>query len=344
MRRRLLTLPAATVVVGIVCALAWPGTAFAGGGPNLSFQVTDARAYGYKASIAQPVIQAAPKCNPKKDKYHCQGYNHRKNCPAKFAFGARRQPNDPQPPAGVDGASGGAGQGAGNDPAGAGVPQSSAVRLNRLLADGSLGRVGNVLTSNGLASLQYVELGTPPWNGFDDAHTETDAFTNQANYEERCYPKGSSAKTNDYAHMFSHSFKRPATLHYTECWRSQCQFPNGPRSPTANHRVSDVHLWENGNVVNGVMSAQLEHLTFFSGKLPFEIDDLQTYATFSSDGSPSGLHWNVSTSAQGVHLGGQPVNLPEGQSIELGTTQEGAAVGLAGPYVDASKAGGDLPI
>ena len=349
--RRLFALPATAALLAIVASVGWAGSAQASSGPQMAFQIADARAYVYKFSVPQPVVQVAPKCtnNPKQDKYHCQGYNHHPNCPKKPAIGPSGQPPNPQPPANVDGASGGAGEGAGHDPNGTGVPQSSAVRVNRLLSDGSLGREGSILTSNGLASLQYTELGTPPWESSssdpDASHTETDAFTNQDNYEERCFPTGKDAKPNgDYAHMFSHSYPKPETSHFAECFQSQCQAPNGAGSPTANHGESEVHLWQNGGVVDGVMSAHLEHVTFFGGQLPLEISDLQTYVTFESDGTPSGLHWNVVTSAQGVTLGGQPLNMPEGQSIELGAGDQAASVGMAGPYVDAPKDGGSLTI
>src|SRR5438309_2078412 len=274
MTRRLFALPAAALLLAIVASVGWSGTALASGGPQLTYQIADARAYGYKFSVAQPVVQIAPKCpnNPKADRYHCQGYNQNPNCPPKVAVGTNGQPPDPQPPANVDGQSGGAGQGAGHDPNGTGVPQSSAVRVNRLLSDASLGREGDILTSNGLASLQYTELGTPPWESSssdpDASHTETDAFTNQANYEERCYatdsngnydPKQSSnVKPGDsFAHMFSHSYPKPETFHYAECFQSQCQLPNGSGNPIIDHGVTEVHLWQNGGVVDGVLSAEL---------------------------------------------------------------------------------------
>ena len=63
-----------------------------------TYQISDARAYEYKASIPPPVIQAAPKCNPKKDKYKCQSYNQHPNCPKNVAIGRHRQPPDPQEP------------------------------------------------------------------------------------------------------------------------------------------------------------------------------------------------------------------------------------------------------
>src|SRR2546430_2256896 len=218
--RRIATIPIIAAALCVISALGWSGPAQASSS-QLTYQISDARAYGYKASIAQPVIQAAPKCAQNPDKYHCRDYDHKKNCPNKIAIGATALPPDPQPPEGVDGQHGGAGQSAGNG--NSGVPQSSAVRLNRLFSDGALGREGNVLASNGVSSLQYVDLGSPPWN--PEAHTETDAFSNLPKYEERCYetgsngnydPKASShAKPGDsYAHMFSHSLKGPETVFF----------------------------------------------------------------------------------------------------------------------------------
>src|SRR5437867_6161172 len=97
MSRRIITLPVATIVLAFLAAIGWSGAASAGS-QQITFQVSDARAYGYKASIAQPVIQAAPKCDPKADKYHCDGYDHKKNCPPKVAFGAKQDPPDPKAP------------------------------------------------------------------------------------------------------------------------------------------------------------------------------------------------------------------------------------------------------
>src|SRR5205085_2720392 len=123
--RRIVTIPIISVALSVVAALGWSGPAQASSN-QLTYQISDARAYAYKASISQPVIQAVgpfTACEPKQDKYHCQDYNHKKNCPPKVAFGAKGLPPDPQPPADVDGISGGAGQGAGTDPTGTGVPQ-----------------------------------------------------------------------------------------------------------------------------------------------------------------------------------------------------------------------------
>src|SRR5207244_4106410 len=122
----------------------------------------------------------------------------------------------------------------------------------------ALGRAGDVLQANGLAALQYTDLGGPPWtNAY--SHTETDAFTNQDNYEERCYatdsngnydPKASSnAKPGDsFAHFYSHSFTTPETDHYAECFQSQCQFYFGI---TASHAVTQVHIQQTADTVTG---------------------------------------------------------------------------------------------
>jgi hypothetical protein len=346
--RRIASIPIIATALCVISALGWSGSAQASSS-QLNYQISDARAYGYKASIAQPVIQAAPKCAQNPDKYHCRDYDHKKNCPNKIAIGAKKLPADPQPPEGVDGQHGGAGQGAGNG--NSGVPQSSAVRLNRLFSDGALGREGNVLASNGVSSLQYVDLGSPPWN--PEAHTETDAFSNLPKYEERCYetgsngnydPKASShAKPGDsYAHMFSHSQKGPETDAYTECFQSQCQFNTAPLSPAAAHGLTQVHLQQTGDTVRGVLSAELEDLNFGNGG--FVIKELKSYATFESDGTAQGLRWNVVTTAQGVTLGGQPINFPQGQSIEIGAGDQGVSIGMAGPYVSTAKDGSTLTI
>jgi hypothetical protein len=342
MRRRLLLLPVAAMVLSILGGLAGPGPAAAGSKEELTFQVSDARAYGYKVSIPQPVIQVAPKCDPKSDPYKCDGYDHRKNCPPKVDIGATALPPDPASPQNADGITGGAGDNAGNSPTGTGVPQSSAVRLNQLLSLGALGRVDRVLTANGLASYTYTELATPPWD--NEGHTETDAFTNANNYEERCYPTKQDAEGGtDYAHFFSHSLEAPGTDHFSECFETQCQLSAGPLQPTAEHGVTQVHLELDGGVVCGVMSALLENLEF-PGGFPLTIHELRSYASFETDGTSSGLKWNVISVAQGAEFAGQPINLPQGQSIEFGAGDQAFSFGMAGPYVSTAKDGSDLRI
>jgi hypothetical protein len=353
--RRLLALPVLAVLLGSIAAISWSTPAMAKGGPQVTFQISDARAYAYKASISQPVIQAAnpfTACMPKQDKYHCTDYNHKKDCPSSVAFGTKKLPPDPQPPANVDGISGGAGDNAGEDPNGTGVPQSSAVRLNRVLTDAALGREGNVLAANGLGALAYTELASPPWGGKSqsgagdaDAYTQTDAFTNQSNYEERCSPEPAkdSVKKDDYAHEYSRSFKTPATDHYAECFQTQCNFGLGDYTgATADHAVTQVHLENTGGTVSGVLSAMLQDVKFPGGF--FQVDELQSYVKFESDGTASGLRWQVISSAQGAHFAGQPVNLPTGRSIELGAGDQQMAVGFAGPYVSAPKDGSQLTV
>jgi hypothetical protein len=351
--RRIATVPILSMALAIVSALSWSGTAQASAS-HLTYQVSDARAYAFKASVPPPVIQAAPKCDPKADKFHCQSYYQRPNCPKKVAIGPKGEPPDPRPPDNADGYSGSAGQGEGNDPSGTGVPQSSAVRVNQLIADGSIGREGNVVSSNGFATIQYTDLGTPPWNGNEDGYTETDAFTNQANYQERCSPNPGqkSVQSGNYAHQWDHSYMGPATSGDIQCFGNQCKFcatyvceadPTGLfYAATATHAESQTHLWQSGEVVNGLLSTVVQNLTFPGGQL--EIDQLQTYVSFQSDGTADGLRWKVISTAQGVHLGGQPINLPPGQSLEIGGGDQSAAIGMAGPYVKADKDGSALTV
>src|SRR5438552_624468 len=163
MTRRLAAVPALTLLLAGVATFGWTGAARAAG-DQLTFQVSDAEAYAYKASIPQPVVQIAPKCDPKTDKkFHCDSYVEQPNCPAKIAFGADALPPDPQPPQTVsgNGVSGGAGDTKGEDPTSTEVPQSSSIRLHRNYANGQLGSSSGVLVSNGLASLQYTDLGGP---------------------------------------------------------------------------------------------------------------------------------------------------------------------------------------
>jgi hypothetical protein len=348
MIRRLAALPAMVLLLAGFTTIGWSSVARASG-EQLTYQVSDAEAYAYKASIPQPVVQAAPKCNPKTDKkFHCDTYDPQPNCPPKIAIGASALPADPQPPANVQGISGGAGDTEGQDPTQTNVPQSSSIRLHRLYANGQLGDASGILAANGLASLQYTDLGSPPWtNGY--SHTETDAFTNQDNYEERCYATDSNGNYNakasgnakpgdSYAHFFSHSFTAPATDEFSECFQSQCQFYFGI---TASHGVSQLHLEQTGDTVRGVLSADLVGLQF-PGGFPLEIKELQTYAEFESNGTADGLRWQAVTSAHGATLAGQPINLPTGKSFEFGQGDQAVAFGLSGPYVTASKDGSDL--
>src|SRR5437588_3172977 len=102
MIRRLATIPAVLAVLAGSAALGWTGTAHASG-QQLTYQVSDAEAYAYKASIPQPVIQAAPKCDPKNPgpnygKYKCDSFDQEPNCPPKIAFGSAVLPPDAQAP------------------------------------------------------------------------------------------------------------------------------------------------------------------------------------------------------------------------------------------------------
>ena len=354
MLRRLAAAPVLTLLVAGFAMIGWSSPARAGG-TSLTFQISDAEAYAYKASIPQPVVQVAPKCDPKKPgaaygKYGCNTYDQEPNCPAKISFGADALPPDPQAPQTVatDGIHGGAGDTEGEDPTTSNVPQSSSIRLHRMYANGQLGSSSGVLAASGLASLQYTDLGGPPWtNAY--SHTETDAFTNQDNYEERCYetdsngnydPKASSnAKSGDsYAHFFSHSFTSPANDEYSECFQSQCQLFFGV---TASHGLSQLHLEQSGDTVTGVLFSQLNDVQF-PGGFPLEIHNLVTYGQFESNGTKDGLKWQIVTSAQGASLAGQPLNLPTGKSFEFGQGDQAISYGVAGPYVTAAKDGSTL--
>ena len=352
MSKRLAAVPAVVLLLSGLAMFGWTGAARAAG-DQLTYQVSDAEAYAYKASIPQPVVQAAPKCDPKTDKkFHCDTYDQHPNCPSAIAFGADTVPPDPQAPqtVGTDGVSGGAGDTEGQDPTTTNVPQSSSIRLHRLYANGQLGSSSGVLGANGLSSLQYTDLGGPPWtNGY--SHTETDAFTTQDNYEERCYatdsngnydPKASSnAKAGDsFAHFLSHSFTTPGTDDYSECFQSQCQFYFGI---TASHGLSQLHLEQTGDTVRGVLYARLDDLVF-PGGAPLAIHELQTYAEFESNGTADGLKWEAVTSAQGATLAGQPINMPTGKSFEIGSGDQAVAFGVAGPYATADKDGSTLHI
>src|SRR5437867_859693 len=116
MPRRLAAVPIVALLLAAFSGAGWTGVAHAAG-QVLTYQVSDAEAYAYKASIAQPVIQAAPKCADSPfPKYGCDTYDHKPNCPKTVAFGPSAEPPDPQPPPNVDESSGGSGDTAGQDP------------------------------------------------------------------------------------------------------------------------------------------------------------------------------------------------------------------------------------
>jgi hypothetical protein len=296
----------------------------------LTYSIRDARAYAFKVSLSKQELQlaqTAKPCDPKTDPYGCDTsrYNHKLNCPAQVALGRTKQGPEAEPAANSIVVSGGSSDHLGNEP-----NQSSPVRYNRLLSLGRLGHTGDFPSAGGFASDVYVDLSgrqTP------EAHTQSEAFSNLPDYEERCYPTPFNA--NSFEHFLSRSGDGPGTYHLSECFGSQCTFGAGI---SVEHAVSIVDLREKAGVVTGAIQSELQGLSLVPGAL--SIDALSTYISVRSDGTPSGMKWSVATTVAGVKVAGQKVALPLGTTLPLGQV----TIGVVQPYVAVADAGHDLSI
>jgi hypothetical protein len=209
--------------------------------------------------------------------------------------------------------------------------QSSPIRLNRLLSIGRLSRSGAYVGAGGLASDQYVDLSgrrTPA------AHTQSEASSNLADYEERCYPIG-DFNPNSYEHFLSRSGTSPRTYDLSECVGSQCTFGAGVQVERA---ISVVDVREEGDAVIARARSTLLGLELIPGTL--RIDALTSYLTVRSDGTSKGLRWSVATTLSGITLAGQKIALPLNQALPLGDT----TIALAQPYVKPAENGHVLRI
>ena len=147
--------------------------------------------------------------------------------------------------------------------------QSSPVRLNRLLSLGRLGHSGAFPSAGGFASDQYVDLNgrrTPA------AHTQSEAFSNLPDYEERCNPVPTSASSS-YEHFLSRSGDGPATYHLSECFGSQCTFGAGV---SVEHARSVVDMYEKNGVVTATVQSGLQGLDLIPGTVGADV--LSTYS------------------------------------------------------------------
>jgi hypothetical protein len=338
--RRLL---AATSLALLLALVAAPSAS--GAEAELTFNITDTRAYAYKISVGKEVIQVAglSPCNKQTDPYGCDKnrYNQQPNCPPPKAVALM-----PDPVKGVDLKSGGAGQGtgptSGREPEGA-----SPVKINELLTVGTITKAGPFLGSGGVASDTFVDL---DGRANPEAHTESDAFvTNKNSQEERCDP----ANAASYVHAVSKSGQKPETYSFVECTDEfQPQEPRCGRSgstegrPSAKKAYSIVHLYESGGKVIARLKSFVSNMTMGSGTQSLGVESMTTYLSLESDGTRSGLKWSAISSASGVTLGGQPITLRPGDTVEapggcappagcVGPTH----VGLAGPYVSTSQDG-----
>lgn len=324
---------ATLIAVALPALLTAPASA-----QDLTYSVKEARAYAYKTSLDKLVIEAAPKCDPEEDEYQCDEgkWNHKPNCPPKIEIGPNGKALPPKPVPQVEPSRGGAGENAGGEKP---PPQSSPVRLNRIVSLASLSQVIGTKEARGFASEQYVDLSG---RSEPEAHTESEAFGTARAYEERCFPQEAAKEDqNDYTHVLSRSSESMATYHFSECLRRKCFFgAPGPGSfgAEAEKATSIVDLQEKDGSVVGKLSSVVEDLKYGGGSLT--IDSIRTFVEFSADGTPQGLKWSVTSTAQGAKLGGQPISLPPGEMV----SGPGFAVGMAAPYVQAAKDGKKLTI
>jgi hypothetical protein len=294
----------------------------------LTYSIREARAYAFKVSLSKQEIELIPPCDPTTDPYKCDTsqYDHKPNCPPQIAFGRIRPGPVPEPASESIVASGGAGDHLGEEP-----NQSSPVRLNRLLSLGRLGHSGSFPSAGGFASDQYVDLNgrqTP------EAHTQSEAFSNLPDYEERCNPVPQSASSS-YEHFLSRSGDGPATYHLSECFGSQCTFGAGI---SVEHARSVVDLHEKDGIVSATLQSELQGLDLVPGML--SADALSTYISVRSDGTPGGLKWSVATTLLGLKIAGQKVAVPFGTTIPLGSL----TIGIVPPFVHPTDAGHVLSV
>jgi len=295
----------------------------------LTYSIREARAYAFKVSLSKQELQLIPPCDPSKDPYKCDTsqYQHKPNCPPQIALGTTKPGPVPEPASQSIVVSGGASNHIGEEP-----NQSSPVRLNRLLSLGRLGHSGSFPSAGGFASDQYVDLNgrrTP------DAHTQSEAFSNLPDYEERCYPVPQSASSS-YEHFLSRSGDGPATYHLSECFGSQCTFGAGI---SVEHALSVVDLHEKDGIVSATIQSELQGLDVVPGMLGADL--LSTYISVRSDGTPGGLKWSVATTLVGLNVAGQRVATPSaGDTIPVGPL----TIGVVPPFVLPTDGGHVLSI
>lgn len=301
--------------------------------PAVSYSVTDARAYAYKAGLREEVISLLPPCDPEADPYECNNskYNRKENCPRSIELGREQKAPEPKPPKEAAGTKGGAGDHSGADER---PEEGTPIQLDRLLSAAKISHVSGLLEAGGLASSLYVDVSG---RSEPEAHTQSEAFApNFASYEERCYSGDDrEVEEDNYEHFLSRSFKSPATYHLSECVGERCQLGLGFSAERARQIVS---LKERGATISGRLHSMVDGLTSAEGAL--RVDSLVTYVRFSSDGTREGLKWEAVTMASGATIADQPVALPPGETV----AGPGFSVGVAEPYVDASEDGTKLTI
>jgi hypothetical protein len=322
----------------VAAAGAWAPPAGAQGATTVGYSVREARAYVYRVSLSPEVIEAAglqdqfAPCDPAEDPYQCDEteYEHAPNCPDGVALGRGEAGPAILPAPGAAVTEGGSGDSLGPEEA---PPLASPITLNQQVAVGSLGRLGNVREASGLASDSYVDL-----SGRQEPtmHTESDAFTpNRSSYEERCAPDG--ATEDEHAHFLSRSSEAPETYHLAEC-REECTFGGAAIGAESEEARTLVHLSERGGRLEGLVHASMHDAVWAGGTLTADL--LDTTLRFTTDGTPGGLDYSVSTTAVGVTFNGVPIALPPGEPVAV----PGAQIGVAAPYVNAPTSGRALDV
>jgi hypothetical protein len=332
-RRRVLAIAAAAL---LALPVAGAAPASGQGATRLTFSVREARAYAYRVSLSKEVIEAAQTlqpCDPETDPYQCDdaAYEHAPNCPKEVAIGPGGRGPEPKPAPGVGMVAGGSGDAAGAE---ARPPLASPITLNEQLTLGALSHLGSVVEANGLATDGYVDL-----SGRQDPsmHTESDAFSpNRAAFEERCAPPDNP---EEYAHFVSRSTEAPSTYHLAECREGECTFGGLGVGADSEEGRTIVHLFERDGRLHGELKSSLHDVVWAGGSL--EADLLDTTIEFSTDGTPGGLEYSVGTTALGVRLGGEPIQLPPGRPVEL---PGGVQIGIAAPFATAAEDGSALSI
>lgn len=334
MKRRLRALTGIAVLVAAFVPLF--GAPATGQESELTYSIREARAYAFRVALRKEVIEAAQNaqpCDPKTDPYQCDdaAYNHQQNCPGDIAIAGEKIAVAPTAPNEGNTVSGSAGEGSG---AGSEPPLSSPVTLNQQLTLAHLDRRGEVLEAGGLASDGYVDLSG---RQEPEMHTESDGFVpNRPKLEERCAPE--EGIEDSYKHFLSWSSDGPETYHLAECFKDECLFDQLTFSAEAVRARTIVHLFEKDGLVHGQLESRFQNASWGGDQL--HLDLFETYVEFSSDGTPEGLEWSVTTRAVGARVAGEPVTLPVGDLMG----NEDLQFGIAAPFVDAAKNGAALRI
>ena len=296
---------------------------------KLTYSVKEARAYAAKGSLMKEVIEAAPKCKPEEDQqYACTDHNHKPNCPKSIEIGPTGKVPEPAPPKGVEPQTGRAGEGIGDKA----PPQSSPVRINRLLSLAKISHLFDVKEAGGLASSIYTDNSG---RSEPEAHAVSEGFSNSIrSWEERCYWHDGTENEDAYEHFLSRSGNGPDTYHLSECVGRQCQMSAGINIERARQII---HMTERNGKLFGAISSEVHGINL-GGQIT--IESVTSYIAFETDGTEVGLKWEVASRASEPELAGNPIPLPPGDTVQ----GSGYSVGVSEPFVEAAPDGGTLTV